>query len=242
MMKKLFMPKEEDLFKMQEEKADIYSYLVVKAIEALIIRSIHTSCIDNPDNEILKFTYKYLKENVDIASSICMMYPNELKYSFMARVDTRLCSYLISHCEDNSIYQLDRLSLFEPMILDNTFLLREVINILDKKLPNCPKYRFEYQSNTLLDNIFGCNIPSDCYLNKDDYYALSRIEPYYALTSPYTDEVKRNMLREGMESYTKRYGIDMFKEMSYYGRDILTNPDEKVRRLRKCINKTIMRK
>ena len=77
-MKKVYIPTMDELYQMQDmtNGQSIYKYILIKAIESLVIDG-----VNYPNKGILKNAYKYLKENPDIAYAICRMYPSEIKYS-----------------------------------------------------------------------------------------------------------------------------------------------------------------
>ena len=91
-MKKVYVPTMDELYQMQDITCghSMYKYILIKAIESLIIDG-----INNQNKGILKHAYKYLRENPDIAYAICSLYPEEIKYSEYAKNDTILCLDLI---------------------------------------------------------------------------------------------------------------------------------------------------
>ena len=81
-MKKVYIPTMDELYQMQDitDGHSIYKYILIKAIESLIIDG-----INYPNKGMLKSAYKYLRENPDIAYAICKLYPEEIKYSEYAK-------------------------------------------------------------------------------------------------------------------------------------------------------------
>ena len=243
-MKKVYIPTMDELYQMQDMVTgyNLYKYILIKVIESLTMEG-----IIYPNKGMLKSTYKYLRENPEIAYAICRMYPEEIKYSESAQNDIRLCVDLIKDkfIQDKTIYRLDNLKHFEKGIgvLSNQRVIQDTANILATKLPQNPQYRFEYKQNTLLDNIFDCQIQTIDINNKSSYDFIS-IEPAYTikldghqminLIDKYGDE--SGILKNSINKYAERYGITGRDGWEYRDKDILTNPDENVKRLLKCIN------
>lgn len=243
-MKKIYMPSEQKLHEMQALGANVYKYLLIKAVESLIVDG-----INYPHKGILKSAYKYLRENPDIAHAICLLYPEEIKYSFVAMYDAELCEQLIGKQQDTSIYSLDNLSHFPNSISYNLSVVDTTIDKLDEYLPRTPQYRFEYQSNELLEDIFSTKILQQVNFRSPETMAqLTRIEPAYAVLFPeaspimsfsesqINDAYRKEILIEGINAYAKRYQIaSIISGSNQHNEDILTNPDENVKKLLKCI-------
>ena len=233
-MKKVFVPSIDELYKMQDMGVNVYKYLLVKAIETLAVDG-----INYPNKGMLKSAYKYLREDPYIASSICMMYPEEIKYSEAASTDINLCLGLL---EERSVTKcrLDYLSKFDSTVLYNNLVLANVVVVLEQELKHNPKYRFEYQDNELLRMIFqreisGVDITSfytDKLLNIEPAYGLS-LDNWHFKNDRY-DRVSR--LSAAINNYADTYGIPRYVGVEYINKDILTNPDTEVKRLMKCIN------
>jgi len=245
--KKVYIPTEEQLYQMQDMGANVYKYLLVKAIETLALDG-----VKYPPKGMLKNAYKYLRENPEIAYAICMMYPEEMIYSETAREDIDLALDIMEKEEDRTIYNLDNLVYFKNDVLNNCLVGEKTISILADKLSDNPKYRFEYKDiefvghdeknhpiliyNKLLNDIFGCRYGNpkferDCIVKK-----LITIEPAYALR--FEEQLKTDavgLLRTGVNDYARRYGVYNVG-YEYQNKDILTNPNEDVKRLVKCIN------
>lgn len=226
-MKKVYIPTINELYQMQEMGANVYKYLTVKAIECLIVEG-----VNSPNKGILKNAYKYLKENPDIAYSICSMYPEEIQYSETAQNNVNLCCKLIRQQKDTTIYSLDNLALFQNGVgtLDNYGVVNNTINVLKEYLPKTPEYRFQYQENTLLDNIFGKKINNFTWFNGE---AFRTIEPAYTLET-YNKDVSEEMIK-AVNNYAARYNINPTLGVEYRNTDILTKPEQKTKRLLKCI-------
>ena len=242
-MKQVYMPSQEGLYIMQDRGINIYKYLLIKAIESIIMDA---KVYKNDGTRILENLYKYLREDPYIVYSICRMYPEEIPYSDIAKNDTSLCLNLISpeNKQDNSIYNLDNLSYFEDglCVLSNRLVIDNTIKTLIEKLPSSPRYRFEYRQNQLLDDIFNCEL--DSIFITTPMIELAKIDPAYILRyndqeldSLFTSkENKKHMLNELVNLYGKRYGIPLYDCNYYKNQDILTNPEPEVKRLLKCIN------
>ena len=222
-MKKVYIPTIDELYKMQDMGTNMYEYLIVKAVESLIIEG-----VNYPNKGILKSTYKYLRENPYIAYAICRLYPEEIKYSNVMQNDLNLCLELIKEEKDNSVFNLDNLIYFEngAGIYSNELLREKVVSTLANKLILNPRYRFEYRENQLLDDIFGRKLNRFIYPKKD---YLAEIEPSYGLI---TGDVN---IKYYTDKYASRYGLNSSCFLEYQNKDILTNKDEDVKRLIKCI-------
>lgn len=238
-MKKIFIPSIDELYQMQEMGANVYKYILVKAIESLICHG-----VNYPKAEILKVAYKYLKDNIEISRAICTLYPEEMKYSKISKIDTELCLRLINSKTHDKNCGLDYLSKFDTDVLENSIVLTNVVQLLNKELIDNAKYRFDYNSNKLLDSIFNREIGENELMlifgeskNKVTK-ALTNIEPTYALSLPdncFTKETRREHLHTGIHNYANRYGITASVGIEYTGKDILTNKEQDVKRLLRCI-------
>ena len=239
-MKKVFMPTMDELYEMQDKGANIKFYLYAKAIESLCMDYANYPC-----KGIFKTAYKYLCEDPVIAHAVCMMYPEEIKYSEISKFDIDLAYKLISDDKDkNSIYKLDNLSYFSYSVTDSDNIVKMAVNILAREIANNPKYRFEYKDSTLLDNIFMGTLDYEAlfFSSRDDskkkfIESLSSIEPFYAYK-----EKDYALLNRKITDYINRYGFNYPYGMGVnYGmgiekEDILTNQTVEVKRLIKCIN------
>lgn len=255
-MKKVFMPSMDELYQMQDKGANIYKYILVKAIESIICNG-----LNYPEKGMLKNAYKYLRENQEISRAICTLYPEEMDFSEVSSYDGVLCDRIVT-MEDRKPCGLDNLCRFNSDVTLEHLRLANIIIFLEKELSKNPKYRFEYigydsifskrGANSLLDDIFGRKI-SDKELmfmlgdfRKKAVEALAKIEPAYAISladcfffgtfGAKTDKIRTECLYTGINSYADRYGISSTVGSEYLGKDILTNPDTNVKRLIKCIN------
>lgn len=236
-MKKIYIPTEEELYKMQEMSngSSLYQYLLAKVIEVLVLES----KLEESEKGILERTYKIFRENPEIAHGICRMYPEEINSSIVAKNDIQLCKYLIRSKSDNSIYGLDNLAYFENGVQTANSVIETTLDILINKLPKTPKYRFEYKEpNTLLDKIFGCELNG--YIPNSIAIKLAAVEPAHA--------VKLNQLKQQFENtpghtidlpisnYVSVYGMGNQFYPEYYRHDIICHPDDQVKRLIRCLN------
>lgn len=243
-MKKIYMPTMDELYLMQDMVTgyNLYKYILVKAIESLIMDG-----TNYPKKGILKSAYRYLRENPEIAYAICRMYPEEIKYSEYAKNDIQLCVDLITSKskQDTSIYDLDELSRFEDGlgVLSNQHVITITANALATKLSTTPKYRFEYKESSLLDDIFLCKIPTEDIPNIsardftliDPAYTIKLNEQQLASFVPEYED-KAPTLERSINAYAERYRVTGFEGYVYHDKDILTNPEPDVKRLLKCIN------
>lgn len=241
--KELFMPTTEELYKMQDKGANVYKYILAKAVESIAIDG-----TNKPMKGKLKFAYNYLKEDPEISHAICRMYPEEIAYSEFAQNDVQLCTELLKQEASSIIYNLNRLSLFEEQAIDAPFIIDETVKILSKELPKEPRFRFNYRNNKLLNEIFGGDLKLSCFMLDQTRSSIisniTKVEPYYAIKFG-SDEIfkkttssipnPKTLLIEGVNSYANRYGISTDAGSEYYGKDILTNKPEEVKRLLKCI-------
>lgn len=245
-MKNIYMPSMDELYQMQDRGANVYKYILVKAIESIICYG-----IDRPAAGMLKSSYKYISEDLEIARAICTLYPNEIQFSDVAKEDIELCLRLIGTDPKVNNCNLDYLSRFGYTVQNNTLVLKQAILLLEKELKENPKYRFEYNGDSLLNDIFSATFSEDKLLglfgsNRDDVVrALVNIEPVYAIKLPIeyfnnkmynsNEYIRCEYLHSGIANYADRYGVTASVGSEYIGKDILTNPDQNVKRLIKCI-------
>ena len=237
MAKQVYVPTNEELYLMQDYGVNVYKYLLAKAIETIIMEGVLYRA-----KGMLRNQYKTIRENEDIARGVCYVYPQELAYSEIARYDQTLCQALLSKSEEKT--SLDYLSYFTECTLNNSQIISNVIAKLHYELSNNPQYRFSYQSpNSLLDRIFSCDIDPDILtLNTNTIRMLCSLEPAYVLKDskriseslPYGID-KGYLLSQSIDSYGKRYLIYQSTGTEYIGKDILTEPNQDVKRLIRCI-------
>lgn len=235
-MKKIYFPDMDKLHQIQYLVGgdNTYRYLLVKAIESLIVDG-----INYPNKGILKSAYKYIKENPDIVHSICLLYPEELAYTEIGKYDAELCSILISQNTDKSICALDNLANFSESVNFNIGIVNKTVNTLQQKLTDYPQYRFTYQESPLLRSIFSVDSQKFDNCDNDVVIGLTTIEPAYAISfnrQRYLNEQQRqNSLLDGIRKLSLRYNISQTCGSEYRSKDILTNQDQEVKRLIKTI-------
>lgn len=245
MEKKIYIPSKDKLEEMQDIGVNMYNYLQAKVIELLTLEG-----VKYPSKGILKNSYKYFRENPEIAYAICRMYPEEIQYSEIAKNETTLCLELLTKKPKNDIYQMDNLSYFTEDTQKNGPIMQYVIYTLAHELQETPKYRFEYKpakesENSLLDKIFSLDLKDYEIdrLGKETIKNLMNIEPayFFKLDSKNFNEntSKEIELLKSTNKYLMRYGIKNRSGMGsdYQGKDILTNPDENTKKLIRHIEK-----
>lgn len=235
-MKEMYVPTMDELYLMQDMGSNIYRYLVAKVVERLILEGVNT-----PAKGMLKSAYKYLRENYDVASAVCTLYPEEMQYSEILKYDPSFCLKLIGEPKplDTS---LDNLSYFDEGTLSNVSVMNKTITRLNKVLIDNPKYRFTYKQSKLLDDIFLGRVNLD-NIGYDEKMLLLSIEPAY-LVKYYQNYLKsfegtkdlKQVLEYGIFDFCYRYNVSNWLGSEYKGKDILTNQPTEVKRLIKCIN------
>ena len=252
-MKKVYIPSEEELQKMQDltkingihhNGSIMYKYLLCKVIEALVVEG------KLEDKSILEKTYRYFRENPQIAKAICKMYPEEIKFSDYAQNDIDLCINLAVGTTDQSIYSLDNLTHFQKGfgVWSNYQVQKYVIEALYEKLQTNPKYRFEYREpNALLDDIFLANLLDYFAFNGELNKQLTIIEPANALKmdetsfETYNSDRLINALKydyaKYINQYTARYQMEHSCFPEYFDQDIVKNPDNNVKRLLRFLDR-----
>lgn len=235
-MKEMYVPTMDELYLMQDIGSNIYRYLVAKVVERLILEGVNT-----PAKGMLKSAYKYLRENYDVASAVCTLYPEEMQYSEILKYDPSFCLKLIGEPKplDTS---LDNLSYFDEGTLSNVSVMNKTITRLNKVLIDNPKYRFTYKQSKLLDDIFLGRVNLD-NIGYDEKMLLLSIEPAY-LVKYYQNYLKsfegtkdlKQVLEYGIFDFCYRYNVSNWLGSEYKGKDILTNQPTEVKRLIKCIN------
>lgn len=249
MEKQVYIPTEEELYQMQDMGVNIYKYLLVKAAETIMMEGIKYS-----NKGMLKNSFNTIKEYPELAYIICSLYPEELKYSKIANQEVGVALDILDKEEDRSIYKLDNLVYFDDSISTNCLVAEKTISILEEKLPITPQYRFEYKDfecigydkkgfpilnyNKLLNDIFSCKYSLDYFDKESIIKSLIKIEPAYALKfydKLGTDAV--GLLRAAINDYAERYQVSHDAGYQYYNKDILSNPDDNVKRLKRAIRK-----
>ena len=162
-MKMVYIPTMDELNTIQKlinNGSHTYRYLLAKVIEVLMME-----LTLEPSKPILDIVYDKFNEFPEIAYAIGKNYPQEVGRSEYAVNDINLCKYIIDNIgkEDDSIKQLDTiLKVLEKGtgVLGNKLVVNSIVNKLSQGLKTYPKYRFEYQENSILDEIFLCQIPN----------------------------------------------------------------------------------
>jgi len=188
---------------------------------------------------MLEIAYEHLREFPEIVHTICRMYPERIGNSQVASKDIALCQKLINEIPNpnKSIYFLDNLTSFDEDVLSDPIVIENTSKILADKLLSTPRYRFDYKDpNILLDNIFSCKLPHNL-ITSIAFSELITIDPIYLIKLRQSQSSKKiNMLFELKRSlikYSNRYGVSSGAE--YEGKDVLTKPDEKTKKLLRCL-------
>lgn len=239
-MKKVYIPSDETLDKMQELAGSkyLYCYMLAKAVESIVINK-------TPDKNILEDETKSIREDYYIQKAICYLYPEQVVYSECMQMENSFALDLLKRQPSNIIYNIDSIRHFDPMMLYSTDVVYKVVSMLSQELPNTPTYRFEYKDNQLLDSIFGCELDKliKRLYGSQIHYArdLIKIEPAYGVLLPdkyFASLVDRGAsLLSGISGYRNRYGISSVVGNEYRNQDILSNPDANVKKLMKCIKR-----
>lgn len=242
-MKKLYIPTMEELKLMEDMGANVYKYLLIKTVESLVLDG-----RNYPSKGVLKNAYKYLQEDPYISYMISLLYPSEVQYSKVSSANVSLCARLITQPQqDRSIYTLDRLASFPKETIHDSVIVDSTLMQLDQNLARTPQYRFEYQTSSLLEDVFSTELAKTIEMNGFiPTEVLSKIEPGYALAL--SDEFfegtsREEVLKKGLEEYTKRYGFVGENALDY---DLMIESDirlenEKTKRLIRCIDKNTNR-
>ena len=239
-MKKVYIPSDDILQKMQELAGAeyLYRYILTKAVESIVM--------NKPlDKNLLEDETKSIREDYYIQKAICYLYPEQVAYSEYLQMENSFALDLLKRQPSNIIYNIDNIRHFDPMTQYSYDVIEKVISILVQELPKTPTYRFEYKDNPLLDSIFGCELNKlikglyGCQV----YYAtdLIQIEPAYGVLlsdEAFVSQINRiTSLQSGISRYHNRYGISSVIGNEYAKQDILSNPDAKVKKLMKCIKR-----
>lgn len=239
-MKKIYIPTTEELHNLQSLGANVYDYMLVKVIEALVMEDVVYK-----KQDMFEVAYEHLSEFSEIVYAIAKMYPERITSSTRASKDIELHRRMFERLpsQDKSIYYLDNLTylgqdseLIDPILTQNTS------KILSEKLILCPRYRFDYKEpNILLDRIFSCELPTD-FITSETKDLFATIEPAYAVKFGEIEidkkgRVKREFLssiKRSMVRYITRYGLDFSKNICQ-GMDIISKPTVKTRKLIRCL-------
>ena len=239
-MKKVYIPTKEELLELQElskNTKQIYQYIYTKTIEILVLEGVLSK-----EKGMLKVAYEKFKEYPEIAYAICKMYPSEIDKVEEAQYDINLCCEMLDGLkrQDDTIKGLDEIL---PRFENNYGVLsnRSVIDATSKKLvehlPSYPQYRFEYKPNSLLDNIFSCEIETN-FISQTSVSNFLAIDPIYVtkFSHYYLRNINKQMeIERALYRYTTRYGISDNVGREYYTKDIISNPDDKTKKLIRCL-------
>ena len=244
--KAIYIPTEEDIYKLQQvknsndiNKVDIYSYLVAKTIEKLIV-----------DLKFLRYDDIEVSGIPEIIRGICHVYPHEVYHSEYARYDADICHNMLRREKDQEVRKLDALNMFAPSVQMNRTTMSIVIDILAEKLKDDPQYRFIYSDSELLDAIFGVNYQEFISLTYSNKRKLIDIDPIYALKFDprglmpdinCPDERLINyrlgiLFQEGMHAYKQRYDISEYAGYDYESEDFTNPKSDQVKKLIKYLH------
>lgn len=206
-MKKVYIPTNEELICMKNDGLNIYTYLLNKTIESLIMEDILYE-----EEDMFEVSYNQFSEYPEIVYAIAKLYPERIKENDRAMNDTKLCMKLINSLQskDKSIYGLDNMTQFSEDVLKDKNVIIETIKMLSTSIPKNPRYRFEYLGpNQVLDDIFAGEVNPDIISN-DIVDSITSIEPaYYIKLKDRKDiinlheKIKKSILR-----YSFRYGVN----------------------------------
>ena len=237
-MKKVYIPTMDELYELQSLGVNVHKYLVAKSIEALIMEDTIYEEID-----MLEVVYEHFSEFPEIIHTICRMYPERISDSTRALEDITLWRTLTNRIpkQDRTIYFLDDLKPLSENVISDSVIIENLSKFLADELLVTPRYRFDYKEpNILLDNIFACDLPIESISDNASSYLLS-IDPIYSLKlglsqTNQREKISKDMLFELKRSITRysvRYCLPTYDQ--YQNKDILTNPDEKTKKLIRCI-------
>lgn len=235
-MKKVYIPTEEEIEKLNSVGVNTYNYLLSKVTETLIMKDVIYEDID-----MFEYVYENLSEYPEILYSIARIYPDRISLSNIASKDINLLRMLTKKIknQDTSIYNLDYITQFSEELLEepDLIVLKNVASVLADKLISTPRYRFEYKGpNILLDNIFTCELPKNIDTTELLSYLMT-IDPIYATKQDIscfyqTDKKNKTIpfeLTRGMTQYNIRYGM----ETDIQDKNIKR---EKSKKLIRCLN------
>ena len=226
-MKKVYIPKVEELITIESYKnANVYKYLLAKVVESLLLNRIYLISLDES-----------LKDIKELTDSICYIYPQEISFNRISS-DSNLCSRILDKHPSDEIYNLDNLARFDNNVLNDFGIIVKVIELLHQKLPHNPEYRFNYKENQLLNDIFHVNYEKFNKCGELTINKIIEIEPIYALRFPNNSRVDDNIrVATAIDEYTYKYGIPYTIGREYLNKDIINNPNEKVKKLIKYLYK-----
>lgn len=242
----IYIPTDEDISKLQKIKAsndinkvDIYGYLVAKTIEKLINDYYFLRHKDIPVTEI-----------PEVIHGVCYVYHQEVYISEYAKYDADLCHSILNQNIDPTISVLDELHPFAHSVQFNNKTISMVLDILDDKLKDNPKYRFIYSESELLNAIFGVDYQEFLSQPYNNMVKLIHIDPIYALKFDprmlmsdivYPNERIANyrlgvLLEDGIRKFKQRYDLSEYVGYDYESEDMTNPQSEQVKKLIKFLH------
>lgn len=229
---KVCIPTMEELELLQKLGIDVYSYLIAKVTETIIMEDIIYE--EGDMFEILD----YLGPHPDIIYAICRLYPEKISESIITSKDIDLCKMLTSTIknEDKSIYQLENIiKNFDESILFDKEIIKNTVDFISSHLSQCPKYRFDYMGeNKLLDSIFSGELTKEM-IAPGLITNLTTIDPTYCVRLDKNNRGKEFIIQRGMAMYLNRYEIGQYNTSTYFQKDIIKKPNDDVKKLIKCL-------
>lgn len=234
-MKKIYIPTEEELKKIQQLSGNdkLYMYILTKVVEKMLNEGM---IIKNGDKELITIP--------EIASAICYVYPQEIMYSDIAKQDLNLFMRLIERIPNNSVEYFEYLFDASTTIQYDQNLVSKLITLLCQRLHDNPRYRFNYKESDILNSIFEIDYLRFNNYNNETKDNLMTIDPIYLIKFLEDSKIDRDIIRESgnrlsdkINTYSSRYGINKEIGFNYRTRDILKRPDEKVKKLVRFMNK-----
>lgn len=243
----IYMPNEEDIYNLNEIKKsndinyiDIYGYIIAKTIEKLI-----------NDAKLLKNADSYILDIPEIVHGLCWVYPQEIIGAEKAKKDADLCYRLLTKEKDQSIRNLDMISMFDESVQSQREIMQLAIEELDDKQLTNPEYKFSYKNSSLLDSIYGVDYEKFGDLPHSDLLHLINIDPVYSLKLDYNrlipelKYIKKDVIawrkgcyfNTGYSKYRKLYDLNEHNEYEFKDVDYHKPNDEKVKRLLKNLYK-----
>lgn len=234
-MKKVYIPTEEELHKLENIGVNTYYYLLSKTIESIIMADVIYE-----EEDMFDVAYEEFSDYPQIIYSIAKMYPERIAESVRASNDMQLCKKIILTLvqNDRSIYGLDQMKYFQEEVLRDKEVISLIIDTLSCKLHTSPRYRFEYNSpNEVLDKIFACEVDTES-MDEDTLGALSFIDPIYlAKTCDLIED--KEMAKKAKKSiirYANIYGLNAHL-IEYLKPNILVENNEKIKRMIRCLDR-----
>ena len=236
-MRHIYIPTIEEfkIIELLSGNDSLYKYILTKTVEKLI-----------NEGGLIKNTDKELTNIPELATAICYIYPQEIMHSDIAKNDLNLFVRLLSSDFDynNNSDNLNYLHEASKDVQYNEKVVLRALKILNLKLQKDPAYRFNYRRSDLLDSIFGVDYLKFIGYDEQIKDILMSIDPIYLIkflkTTKLNKEIAQeqgNKLKEKIDTYSLRYGINPSVGEQYKQINILKRPDEKVRRLVRELNK-----